>query len=104
MDALGCPDGGSAVPVRATSSTAQQALAMLNDAFLIRRAERLAERIVSENTRADAAAQVRAAFGIVLQREPAGSETRSFHDHVSQHGLANACHLLLNSNEFLFLD
>ena len=46
----------------------------------------------------------RAAFQAVLQRPPAAAEEAAFTTYVRKHGLANACHLLLNGNEFLHLD
>jgi hypothetical protein len=102
MDALACPDGGGPVPVRASTSTAQQALAMLNDAFLIRQAERIAERIAAET--AEPNEQIRAAFRLIVQREPTGKERSDFVGYAVRHGLSNASHLLFNSNEFLYLD
>ena len=104
MDALGCPDGGGAVPVRSSSSTAQQALAMLNDAFLIHQSEQIANRLSTENKNADSEQLARAAFLLFFQRPPSEEERNAVASYINKHGLANACHLLLNSNEFLFLD
>ena len=102
MDALDCPDGGSITAVRSVSTTALQAFAMLNDAFLIRQCEHMAARIAG---RANApATQANLAFQIVLQRPPRAAESAGFSRYIEQHGLANACQFLLNSNEFLYLD
>ena len=102
MDALDCPDGGAMTPVRGVSTTAVQAFAMLNNAFLIRQCEHIAARIQKQTTEIDA--QVVAAFRLMLQRTPTDSERAAVTRYVLRHGLANACHVLLNSNEFLYLD
>src|SRR5262249_22865401 len=39
MEALDCPDGSQFAPVRSNSVTALQALAMLNDRFMVRQCE-----------------------------------------------------------------
>jgi hypothetical protein len=101
MDALDTPDGGAVTPVRDNSTTAQQAFAMLNDAFLIRQSEHIAERV---NKVRSTSAEVDRAFRLILLRQPTENERDKFITYVHNHGLANACQLLLNSNEFLYLD
>jgi mono/diheme cytochrome c family protein len=102
LDALDCPDGSAATPVRNASSTALQALAFLNNAFLIRQSEHVAARIAKDSVPPDQ--QVAAAFHIMLQRAPNERERKAFLAYSQKHGLANACHVLLNSNEFLYVD
>ncbi len=102
MDALDCPDGSTATPVRGSSSTAQQAFALLNDPFLIRQSQHIATRLGTKTSLPDL--QAREAFQLILLRTPNDQESARFSGYIRQHGLANACQLLLNSNEFLFLD
>ncbi len=102
MDALDCPDGGAMTPVRGVSSTAVQALAMLNNAFLIRQCDHIAARLERESSAVEQ--QVAAAFRLMLQRGPREKELAALTAYVKLHGLANACHVLLNSNEFLYVD
>lgn len=102
LDALDCPDGGSTTPVRSVSTTAVQALALLNDAFLIRQSEHLAARIGARANSPET--QAAAAFEHILLRRASPDERTRFATHIRQHGLANAAQLLLNSNEFLYLD
>ena len=45
-----------------------------------------------------------AAFQLTLQREPATEERKKFVKYAEQHGLPAACRVLLNCNEFLFVD
>jgi hypothetical protein len=102
MDALDCPDGGTITPVRSVSTTALQAFAMLNDAFLIRQCEHIAERLSSRAKTPETQAGL--AFETILERVPRSKEQSEFAAYIQRHGLANACQLLLNSNEFLYLD
>ncbi|MFT5404217.1 MAG: hypothetical protein ACI9DF_003060 [Verrucomicrobiales bacterium] len=102
MDALDCPDGGAFTPVRNVSTTPLQAFAMLNDAFLIRQCEHIAARIAASAE--SIGNQVDSAFQLILLREAQEHERAKLADYAERHGLANACQLLLNSNEFLHLD
>ncbi len=102
MDALDCPDGGASTPSRSESATAVQAFALLNNAFVIRQCEHIAVRCA----KADAApgTQITAAFRLILQRAPRPDEAVAFTAYAQKHGLANACQIIINSNEFLYLD
>ncbi|MFO0808583.1 MAG: DUF1549 and DUF1553 domain-containing protein [Gemmataceae bacterium] len=102
LDALDCPDGGAITPVRSVSTTPQQALAMLNDAFVIRQCEHLARRLASHAETPEL--QVDAAFRFILLRPPSGKERERVAAYIRRHGLANACQVLLNSNEFVYVD
>ena len=102
MDALDCPDGGAFTPVRSVSTTAVQAFAMLNNAFLIRQCEHIATRI-SEKANSPKT-QAQSAFQLILLRSASEQERAKFAAYIAHHGLANACQLLLNGNEFLYLD
>jgi hypothetical protein len=50
------------------------------------------------NTRIDAA------FRLVFQRSPSDAEREEFAQYADKHGLAAMCRVLLNSNEFLFVN
>ncbi len=102
MDALDCPDGGAFTPVRSVSTTAVQAFAMLNNAFFIRQCEHIARHLAKNADTPETQAQ--SAFQLILQRAVRDDERAKFTAYIRQQGLANACQLLLNSNEFLYLD
>jgi hypothetical protein len=102
MDALDCPDASQFAPVRSTSVTALQALAMLNDRFMVRQSEHFAARVARAGP--DLGQQVEAAFLLALGRPPSDREAAALTAHARQHGLANVCRLLLNTNEFMFLN
>jgi Protein of unknown function (DUF1549)/Protein of unknown function (DUF1553)/Planctomycete cytochrome C len=102
MDVLDCPDGGAMTPVRSCSTTALQALALLNNAFLIRQCEHIAAQVANKTKQPTD--QVGALFHLMFQRSPNERESAAFTTFVRRHGLANACHVLLNSNEFFYID
>lgn len=101
-EALDCPDASQFTPVRAASVTALQALAMMNDRFTVRYAEHFASRLHSEMM--DRPGQVARAYRLALGRAPSDRESKHLADYAEKHGMANACRLLLNCNEFLFVD
>ena len=45
-----------------------------------------------------------AAYRLVLQREPSAAEAATLNAYLQREGLQNLCRLLLNTNEFLFVD
>jgi hypothetical protein len=100
MDALDCPDASQFTAVRADSVTVLQALAMLNDQFMVRMSEHFAERVAAA---VPVEGQVRQAYLLALGREPTAHETAALAGYARRHGMANACRLLLNCNEFLFV-
>ena len=89
-------------PARSTSVTSLQALSMMNDAFIVRYSEHLAERLATLTT--DPSTQIGALYDLTVNRPPTPDERRAVTDYASKHGLPNACRLLLNSNEFMFVN
>jgi hypothetical protein len=102
MGALDCADPSQIVEKRTETQTALQALALLNNKFMIRMAGHVAERL--ESTAPDLGSRVSAAFLLALGRAPERDELSSLCAYVKRHGLANACRLILNTNEFAFVD
>ncbi len=102
LEALDCPDASQLTPARNVSVTALQALAMLNDKFVVRMSEHLAARAAKASP--DVAGQLRAVYRLALGREPTAKESVALADYARKHGLANACRLVLNTNEFLFVN
>ena len=102
FEALDCPDASQFTPVRSASVTALQALALLNDRFTVRYSEHFAARLEGEEK--DRPGQVRRAYELALGRPASEAEARRLADYAAKHGLANACRLLFNCNEFLFVD
>jgi hypothetical protein len=76
---------------------------MLNNAFVLRMAQRFAERL-QRDTGDDVKEQVRRAFLLAYGRQPEDEEAGRACQVVRKHGLAVLGRALFNSNEFLYLD
>src|SRR5207302_10142858 len=100
LETLDCADPNLSVPVRTTTLTALQALALLNDPFMVKQSEYCAQRLrlVSDDPGQQMALACQLAFG----RLPTAAEKTMLESYARRHGLANACRLLFNTNEFLF--
>jgi hypothetical protein len=88
--------------VRNESVTPLQALAMLNDAFVLRQSVHFADRLRALAD--DVRGQVRAACALAFGRSPTPEEADEWSAFAASYGLENFCRLILNSNEFLFVD
>ncbi len=97
-----CPDAGQIAPKRTTSTTALQALNLLNSPFLLQQSKRLAQRIQQE-TGDDSRKQVRRLFELLFLRSPRDEETADAVELIQSHGLPALCRALLNANEFLYV-
>jgi mono/diheme cytochrome c family protein len=102
LDCLDCADPNVNTPVRNTTLTALQALALLNDPFMLKQADCFAERLrkISDDPTKRAEAAYRLAFG----RLPTVKERDALTEYAKKHGLAKACRVLFNANEFVFVD
>ncbi|MFO0897325.1 MAG: DUF1549 domain-containing protein, partial [Pirellulales bacterium] len=102
MERLDCPDPSFSTPKRNTTLTAIQALATLNNKFFVRQAERLAE--FAAKGAPEVRGQVALAFEAALARPPTPAELDALASYADRHGLPNACRVILNCNEFMFVD
>lgn len=100
MDSFDCPDPSVATPQRSNSNTPVQALTLLNNPFVLRQSERLAERLRKES--AEAPAQVSRAYALLFGRAPSEKELRAGAAFIGQHSLAAYARVLFNTNEFLY--
>ena len=103
MESLDCPDANLLTPKRNTTLTALQALSLLNDPFVVRQCEHLAERLARERPE-DVAGQIARLHQLALGRPPDEGEARTLLEHARRYGLPSACRVMLNSNEFIFVD
>ncbi|MEY2411284.1 MAG: hypothetical protein QOF48_3954 [Verrucomicrobiota bacterium] len=102
MDCLDAADPSQLVARRNITLTALQALATLNNPFVLRQCEHFAERLEKLSPELDG--QIAAAYRLALNRAPAVGEQERLRAHARKHGLVNACRVLLNSTEFMFVD
>jgi cytochrome c553 len=98
-----CPDGGQVAPKRSRSTTPLQALNLLNSAFVLDQARAMAERLKRE-AGDDVADQIKLGFQIAYQREPSADELNACEQALREQELLVFCRVLLNSNEFLFIE
>jgi hypothetical protein len=98
-----CPDATAAMPRRNLSTTALQALNLLNDPFVLDQSERFAGRLQREAGK-EPDAQVRRAFRLAFGRIPSATEERAAIQLVRMHGLTVFCRALFNANEFVFVN
>jgi hypothetical protein len=102
MESMDCPDASQLAAARGSSVTALQALSMLNNAFVVRHCEHLATRVSGMSP--DANARIAAIYQLTLARDPTPDETAALAAYATRHGLANACRVVVNSNEFMFVN
>ncbi len=113
MDSLDCPSGDQITPARTHEVTVQQALSLWNDRLICQNCEHIAARIdrdlLSEKSNSNepipsVESKINYAFRLIFCRKPTVNETLDSISFTNRHGLANLCRLLLNSNEFLFVN
>ncbi len=102
FETFDCADPSALTPKRFTTQTPLQALALLNDRFVLRQAEHFAAQLEREAEGMDA--RVTRAFEIALGRQPEQHELTLLRDHATTQGLASACRVVFNLNEFVFVD
>jgi mono/diheme cytochrome c family protein len=102
MAALDCADPSLAVEKRNQTITPQQALALLNNRLAVAMAKHFAERV--EKLAPDTPGRITSAYRLALGREPTPKELAALAAYTTEHGLPNACRVILNLNEFVFVD
>ena len=98
MDTLDCADPSLSVDKRNETLTALQALALLNNKFVVRMSEHFAERLSEEEE------PISRAIELTLSRKARREELQALREYSQQHGLAATCRLIFNLNEFAFVD
>ena len=102
MSTLNCADPSQLVAKRDNAITALQSLALLNNKLMVAMARHFASDV--EQTHTGRTAAVSEAFSRATGRPPTPEETSDLVAYAAKHGLANACRLLFNLNEFSFVD
>lgn len=102
MTTLDCADPSMQVEKRNETVTALQALALLNNKFMVAMSRHFAQRVSTLDS--DPQQQVQHAFAMALGRPASCDEVTALVAYAQQHGLENLCRLLFNLNEFVFVD
>ncbi len=101
METLDCPDASLLTPKRNVTMTSLQALAMLNDPFVLKQSEHLAERVAKAG---DLKKQIEEVYRLALNRSPTRAELKELKPFAQKYGMPNLCRLIFNTSEFMFVD
>lgn len=102
MSTLDCADPSILVGRRNESLTPLQSLTMLNSGTIVTMANHFASKLQEEHD--GIGEQIRHGFYDAMGRPPTPPEYSAIVGIAQQHGLANACRLMFNLNEFSFVD
>lgn len=102
MTTLDCADPSQRVDKRNESLSSLQALALLNNGFMVTMEQYFAKSLEAEG--GDLSQQVARGFLKALGRPATPAELQVLTEYAKTHGLGNYCRLLLNLNEFAFVD
>jgi len=101
MDSLDCPNASILSPKRNVTMTSLQALAVLNDPFVLKQCEHFAARLAKAGALEK---QMELACQLALNRRPTAAESKKLREFARKHGLPNVCRLIFNMSEFMFVD
>ena len=102
MESLDFPDLGLLAPQRSVSVSALQSLTIFNNDFVLHHSQLLADTLSTNHSTVEE--QISQACRLIILREPSTKEQALLVAYAKQYGLAATCRVLLNSNEFLFVD
>lgn len=102
MDALDFPDLGLLAPARGFSASPLQSLVLFNNRFVLHQAQKMAER--ARKVEAKLPDQIKRVVLWTWLRAPTADELKKMTNLADKHGLETVCRLVLNSNEFLFIE
>lgn len=102
LTTLDCPDPANFAPVRLSTTTALQSLALSNNAFMLQQARSFAELLELEGK--TYAEQVQRGFQLAFGRTPSAREQLASRALVEKEGLFAFARALFNANEFVYVD
>jgi hypothetical protein len=103
LTALDCPNPANLSPTRNITTTANQALALLNGDFVTAQCVHFAKRL-GNPTSSDRDEQVKKGFLLAFGRAPSDREQNASRLLIEKVGLNEFCRMLINSNEFIYVD
>jgi hypothetical protein len=108
LDAFDAPESFCSVASRNCTTTPSQSLMLLNGEWPLKRAEAFAARVRQQANTSDPSSQVNLAYRLAYGRTPSAQERTHAASFVTREsgeaGLVDLCHVLLSSNEFLYVD
>lgn len=103
LETFDLPDNSTSCARRTESIVAPQALLLLNSPLAESASRAFAERVRAE-AGPGAEGRITRAFALAFQRVPADEELRACEELLRRRSLAELCRVLLNANEFLYVD
>lgn len=103
LESLDCPDPAVMSPRRPHTITPVQALSMLNNAYAEKTAEQFAKRVHNEAGE-DVSKEIERCYQLAFCRQPSDRERELASKFVARFGVPQLCLVLLNSNEFVFVE
>jgi cyclophilin family peptidyl-prolyl cis-trans isomerase/cytochrome c553 len=103
LQTFDAPDTAASCGRRSTTTIPTQALILMNDPFVVSQSRRFADRVRAAAEDTDAA-RVRQAFRLAIGRSPDAVEGERSVRFLRDHSLAEFCQVLLQSNEFAYVD
>lgn len=103
LETFDCPDPSTTTPDRASTTTPLQALSLMNASFVLRMSDQLAQRI-QQRVGTGVERQVTELFLLAYQRHPQPAESATACEFSEKYGLSALCRVVLNSNEFLYVN
>ena len=101
MESLDCPDASILAPKRNVTVTSLQALAILNNPFVLKQCEHLAARVAKAG---ELKKQIELVYQLALNRRPTAAEMNKLFPFAQKNGMASLCRVIFNSSEFMFAD
>jgi len=102
MEAVDFPDLGLLSPTRGVSSSSLQSLSLFNNNFILAESQAMAKQLEALTSNLDS--QVTECTWRLWNRAPNPAELAELSAFAKQHSLPELCRVLMNSNEFLFVD
>ena len=103
LETFDLPDNSTSCARRSVSTVAPQALTLLNSPFAKKTAEALAAR-VQDLAGQDQDSRIHHVFQLTLQRPPRPAEKADCQEYLDRHSLPELCRVMLNLNEFIYID
>src|SRR5262249_11700537 len=102
MTTLDCADPSMQVAKRSESVSPLQALTMLNNALVVTMAKHFAVKLEKRND--ELRPKIQRAYYEAIGHPPSSQDEEALASYEAQFGLTNLCRVLLNLNEFVFVD
>jgi Protein of unknown function (DUF1553)/Protein of unknown function (DUF1549)/Planctomycete cytochrome C/Concanavalin A-like lectin/glucanases superfamily len=102
LDSFDCPDPSVKTPRRGVTTTPLQALELMNNSFIQRQAQHLAERAM-QSAKNEIGGAIEAAYQMTIGRIPNDEELNRARLVAKERGIVSVCWALFNSTEFIYV-